>query len=169
MVRKGFGRIVLTISGVGLFGVPGASNYGAAKAGMYGLMRSLVLEGAEHGIGINAFWPSAFTRMVSSDDEINERMKRSMPVAETVPAAMWLCHPDCTLNGEVIHAGSGRVSRVFVAETVGYIKPGHTLEELIENRETVLAEQAYMVHASAYDSNRLQSRLVEAWLADNDK
>ena len=41
---NGYGRIVLTGSTVGLFGHNAFANYGAAKMGMYGLVRALAFE-----------------------------------------------------------------------------------------------------------------------------
>ena len=46
MRAQGYGRIVLTASGSGLYGNFGQANYGAAKAAMVGLMNVLHLEGA---------------------------------------------------------------------------------------------------------------------------
>lgn len=45
LVAQGYGRIVLTSSSSGLFGNFGQANYGAAKAGLIGLMNVLALEG----------------------------------------------------------------------------------------------------------------------------
>jgi NAD(P)-dependent dehydrogenase (short-subunit alcohol dehydrogenase family) len=69
MRERGGGSIVFTTSAAGLFGNPGHANYGAAKAGVFGLMRMLAVEGAAHGIRSNAIVPLALTRMSSSDGE----------------------------------------------------------------------------------------------------
>ncbi len=42
---SGYGRVVNTTSASGLFGNFGQANYGAAKAGLVGLTRSLAVEG----------------------------------------------------------------------------------------------------------------------------
>ena len=63
MRDQGYGRIVSTTSGTGLFGNFGQSNYGAAKAGLVGLTRTLSLEGAMHNIKANVIAPIAGTRM----------------------------------------------------------------------------------------------------------
>src|SRR5580698_6216787 len=59
------GVIVMTSSGSGLFGNFGQSNYGAAKAGLYGFMRVLSIEGRKYGIRVWALAPGAYTRMTS--------------------------------------------------------------------------------------------------------
>src|ERR1019366_6447471 len=50
MVRAHRGRIVLVSSVVAFFGSPGQVNYGAAKAGLVGLARSLAREVESRGI-----------------------------------------------------------------------------------------------------------------------
>ena len=61
MRGKGGGRVVMTCSSGGLFAMPGECNYAAAKGGVYGLMKALAAEGAEHGILVNAVLPMAST------------------------------------------------------------------------------------------------------------
>ena len=57
------GVIVLTSSTSGLFGNFGQSNYGAAKAGIYGLMRVMAIEGRKYDIRVMGLAPGALTRM----------------------------------------------------------------------------------------------------------
>jgi NAD(P)-dependent dehydrogenase (short-subunit alcohol dehydrogenase family) len=63
MKEQGYGRIVNTSSGSGLFGNFGQANYGAAKAGLVGLTRVLAVEGRPLGICANVVAPAASTRM----------------------------------------------------------------------------------------------------------
>src|SRR5262249_6572371 len=57
------GRIVNTTSLSGLLGNFGQANYSAAKAGIYGLTRTLSIEFAKAGVTVNAVAPVALTRM----------------------------------------------------------------------------------------------------------
>ena len=59
------GRIVNTSSLSGLLGNFGQGNYGAAKAGIYGLTRVAALELERFGIAENAIAPVAITRMTN--------------------------------------------------------------------------------------------------------
>ena len=55
MLERGYGRIVLTSSITGpITGQPGFAHYGASKAAMLGMMRSIALEVAASGITVNA-------------------------------------------------------------------------------------------------------------------
>ena len=60
------GRIVNTSSTSGLLGNFGQANYGAAKAGIYGLTRVAAIELAKYEITVNAIAPMAMTRMLES-------------------------------------------------------------------------------------------------------
>jgi len=66
MQRQGYGRVVMTTSSSGLYGNFGQSNYGAAKMALVGLMQTLALEGARHGVRVNCLAPSAMTAMTES-------------------------------------------------------------------------------------------------------
>ena len=57
------GRIVNTTSLSGLVGNFGQANYSAAKAGIYGLTRTLSIEFAKANVTVNAIAPVALTRM----------------------------------------------------------------------------------------------------------
>lgn len=61
MVDQGGGVILSTTSGAGSGAVPGLATYGAAKAGVNSLMRSIAIEYGRRGIRANAIAPSAAT------------------------------------------------------------------------------------------------------------
>ncbi|MCA9774431.1 MAG: SDR family NAD(P)-dependent oxidoreductase, partial [Myxococcales bacterium] len=61
--QGGGGRIIVTSSYSGLIGNFGQANYGAAKAGIYGLMRVASMEFKKHKITVNALAPVGLTRM----------------------------------------------------------------------------------------------------------
>jgi NAD(P)-dependent dehydrogenase (short-subunit alcohol dehydrogenase family) len=59
MIRAGRGAIVITSSPHAFNTVPDAGAYAASKGGTLALMRALALEGASHGIRVNAVIPGA--------------------------------------------------------------------------------------------------------------
>ncbi len=61
MVERGGGVILSTTSGAGTGAVRGLATYGAAKAGVNSLMRSIAIEYGARGIRANAIAPSAAT------------------------------------------------------------------------------------------------------------
>ena len=127
MREQGYGRIVNTSSASGLFGNFGQANYGAAKAGLAGLTRVLALEGASHGIKVNAIAPIAATRM--TQDILGDLAAKVSP--DTVsPLVAYLAHEECAVNGHVYSVAGGRVARIFVAETHGVVLSENTAEEI---------------------------------------
>lgn len=57
MVKKQWGRVITLSSIAGQMGAYAQPSYGASKAGLVGLTRSLALEGARHGVTVNAVLP----------------------------------------------------------------------------------------------------------------
>jgi 3-oxoacyl-[acyl-carrier protein] reductase len=80
MLSSGYGRIVLTSSITGpITGYPGFAHYGASKAAMLGMMRSIALEVAGRGITINAVLPGNVK--TEGLDDLGEEHKRKMLAA----------------------------------------------------------------------------------------
>jgi len=80
MLEKGAGRIVLTSSVTGpITGYPGFAHYGASKAALLGMMRSIALELARSGVTINAVLPGNVR--TEGLDELGDEHKRKMLAA----------------------------------------------------------------------------------------
>ena len=68
MIERGSGRIVATSSIVGRQGSANIGHYVAAKWGVIGLVKSLALEVADHGITVNAVCPTSVDTMMIQND-----------------------------------------------------------------------------------------------------
>ncbi|MEV5303452.1 SDR family NAD(P)-dependent oxidoreductase [Amycolatopsis methanolica] len=100
-----YGRIVLTTSGAGMHGNFGQANYAAAKAGIIALAKTLAIEGARFGIGVNAVAPMAHTGM--TDGVFDDDLRAGLPAESVSPFVLALAHPACTRGGAVLETGGG--------------------------------------------------------------
>ncbi len=90
MLAQGHGgRILMTSSTSGLFGNFGQTNYGAAKAGIAGMARSLYLEGSKYGVTVNVIAPTAWSRL--TEDIFDEAVKDQLAPEKVAPMVVWLC------------------------------------------------------------------------------
>ncbi|QJT03353.1 3-oxoacyl-ACP reductase [Streptomyces asoensis] len=106
------GRIVATASIAGLAGNAGQTNYGASKAGVAGLVRSLAPRAlAEHGVTVNAVAPGFIeTKMTAAvplfireaGRRMNSLAQGGLPV-DVAETTAWLAHPASgAVNGQVV-------------------------------------------------------------------
>lgn len=76
MKEQGWGRIINMASVAGTLGGFGQSSYSTTKSGLLGFTKSLALEGARHGINVNAIVPGiiATEAFKMGNPKMNERM-----------------------------------------------------------------------------------------------
>ena len=152
MREQGYGRIVSTSSAAGIFGNFGQANYGAAKMGLVGFSRVLAAEGAKYNIKANVIAPLALTRMTESlMGALGEKLDPSL----VTPIVAWLAHEDCDVTGEIYSVGGGRVARVFIGETVGYVNPKLTLEDIRDNWAQIRDTEGYTIPATLPEETAL--------------
>lgn len=123
MRENGYGRVVLTSSNSGLYGNFGQANYGAAKAGMVGLMNVLKQEGRKYNILVNTLAPMATTRMT---EELMppEAVKLLQPELVS-PGVAYLCSETNEESGIILSAGGGYFARIQVMGSEGvFMEPG---------------------------------------------
>ncbi len=167
MVAARYGRIVSTTSNSGLLGVAGSTPYSAAKAAVWGLTRSLALEGAPLGIHVNAVAPMAYTAMSASSRLAPEAWRtgagdawsRQLDVARVSPVVGWLAHEACTLNGQVLSAVGGRVARFAMRVTDGFADNDLTIEALRDGEAVLLhGDDVGTEYRAAFDEGRAAHR-----------
>ena len=98
MLARGFGRIINLSSQVAYKGMAGLTHYCAAKAGILGLTRALALEGAAHGVTVNAIAPGPTDTdiLLAMSPEWRARKMAELPIgrfaspAEIAPTAVLL-------------------------------------------------------------------------------
>ena len=142
MRDQGYGRIINTSSGAGIFGNFGQTNYGAAKMGLVGFTRVLAVEGAKNNIKANAIAPVAKTRM--TEELLGPAADKLAPELVT-PVVTYLAHEDCPVSGEVYSVGGGRVARVFVGVTPGHFDAELSPESVRDNFDKIRDESGYEV------------------------
>jgi NAD(P)-dependent dehydrogenase (short-subunit alcohol dehydrogenase family) len=146
MRDQGYGRIVNTSSGAGIFGNFGQTNYGAAKMGLVGFTRVLAVEGAKSNIKANAIAPVAKTRMT---EELLGPVAELLGPEFVTPLVAYLAHEDVPVSGEVYSVGGGRIARVFIGVTPGYTnKQSLTPEDVRDHFDQIRAEDGYSVPAN---------------------
>ena len=109
--------VVNTSSGSGLYGNPGQSNSGAAKAGIASLTFIAARELGRYGVRVNAIAPAALTRMTenlgltaASGDRKPEEFDAMAP-ENIAPLVVWLGSNESTeITGRVFNVAGGRIS-----------------------------------------------------------
>ena len=108
-------RIINTTSVSGIFGNPGQTNYGAAKAGIAGFTVIAARELERYGITVNAISPGALTRLTEGLNPDRETVPegRFDPGApdNIAPVAVWLASAESReVTGRVFLVAGGTVS-----------------------------------------------------------
>jgi NAD(P)-dependent dehydrogenase (short-subunit alcohol dehydrogenase family) len=121
VAQGGRGRIVNTTSVSGLLGNFGQANYSAAKAGIYGLTRTMSIELQKHRIAVNAIAPIAKTRM-TEDLPMFQGIDTLTP-EHVAPVALFLASDLCSdRTGHVLAVAGARVYAFKIVETPGRFK-----------------------------------------------
>jgi NAD(P)-dependent dehydrogenase (short-subunit alcohol dehydrogenase family) len=108
-------RIINTSSSSGIYGNPGQTNYGAAKAGIAAFTIITAMELGRYGVTVNAIAPGAQTRMTENlrpdrpevkPDEFDARSPDNV-----APLVVWLGSTESAgVTGRVFNVAGGRIS-----------------------------------------------------------
>jgi NAD(P)-dependent dehydrogenase (short-subunit alcohol dehydrogenase family) len=160
MKEKGYGRLLFTASGAGIFGNFGQTNYGAAKMGLVGLSNVLAVEGAKNNVKSNVIAPIARTRL--TEQLLGPLAEKLSPDCVT-PLAVYLVSEHCQLTHEVFDVGGGRYARIFVGMTPGWVKgPGQpaSVEEIAANLDRIRDTSDYTIPDSILDETKAVAKAV---------
>lgn len=116
MMLNRYGRIVNVVSLSGIKGLPGQTNYSAAKAGVIGATKALAQEVGRSGITVNAVAPG-FIKTDMTDGLDEKELKRTIPVnrfglpEEVAHAVGFLASKEAAyITGEVLSINGGLYS-----------------------------------------------------------
>ena len=135
MLEQGYGRMVFTSSGSGVFGRANGANYAAAKAGIVGLCNALALEGEPFGILCNAVMPVGTSRLGGAPDArdtseqaqtARERSDAASPRSQprwVSPLVAFLASDACSVTHQYFSAVQGRYARIAIGVGSGWRAP----------------------------------------------
>lgn len=116
MLTRRYGRIVSVVSLSGMKGMPGQTNYSAAKAGVIGATKALAQEVARRNVTVNAVAPG-FIRTDMTQDLNEKDLKSLIPMQrfgdadEVAEAVVFLASPKASyITGSVLSVNGGLYS-----------------------------------------------------------
>jgi NAD(P)-dependent dehydrogenase (short-subunit alcohol dehydrogenase family) len=135
MKERKYGRILFASSAAGMLGNDEQAAYGAAKAGLVGLMNVLSQEGRAHNVFCNALMPTAESRMGEAMAQwqmkeigalyqgVADKLGHSMTPAFVTPLVVYLVSEACKSTHAIYSATMGRYARVFIGMSEGWMGP----------------------------------------------
>jgi NAD(P)-dependent dehydrogenase (short-subunit alcohol dehydrogenase family) len=122
LIESGRGCVLNVASVGGLSAAPGVGYYGAAKAALVNLTKTLAVEWAQHGIRVNALAPgwieTDMNALLREEPASRDRMlggiamRRFGTPEEVASAAVFLCSDAASyITGEVLVVDGGEVGR----------------------------------------------------------
>jgi len=125
--------VINTTSPSGLFGSPGQTNYGAAKAGVAAFTVIAAMELQRYGVTVNAVAPTALTRLTDDLPAAREMAEKIDLAPEGVsPVVLWLAGPTARdVTGRVLAVIGGTIA---VVEGWAYGPEMHSAERWTPQR-----------------------------------
>lgn len=149
MKENGGGAMVLTSSTSGLYGNFGQTNYGAAKAGIYGMVRVMSIEGRKYNIRVMGLAPGAYTRMTADLPGRKDREPDPLSLPENIAPGVLYMVSDLAAehSGKILGVSSRGVREIKMLETEGWA-PGrpYTAEEVAAHADRVFFDAPADAH-----------------------
>jgi NAD(P)-dependent dehydrogenase (short-subunit alcohol dehydrogenase family) len=145
MKERGQGGVIINTSSTsGLNGNFGQSNYGAAKAGIWGFSRCLALEGQRNAIRVFILAPVALTRLTEDLAGMGE-MKEKLDPALVSPLVVYLASELAKdQTGTTFFVGGGRIAEMRMVTAKGVSKSDEgglwTAEEIAARMSEILLQ-----------------------------
>ena len=112
---QNFGRVV-NFTSDSMLGMHSASSYTFSKGALFGLNKTLAMEGEPHNIRINCVSPIAYKRNMEPQiapfsDEVKSTFRKLYRPQGNVPMILALVSDGCTVSGEVFNTAGWAVGR----------------------------------------------------------
>jgi NAD(P)-dependent dehydrogenase (short-subunit alcohol dehydrogenase family) len=137
--------MVLTSSTSGLYGNFGQTNYGAAKAGIYGMVRVMSIEGRKYNIRVMGLAPGAFTRMTSDLPGRLGKEPDPMSLPENIAPGVLYMVSDLAAehSGKILGVSSRGVREIKMLQTGGFnpTRP-YTAQDVADHASEVFFQNA---------------------------
>ncbi|MDM8347373.1 SDR family oxidoreductase [Pseudomonas sp. sp1636] len=117
MREQNYGRVIFTASTSGIYGNFGQANYGMAKLGLYGLTRTLAIEGRKSNILVNAIAPTGGTRM--TEGLIPPQVFAQLKPELVSPLVVYLASAACAETSGLFEVGGGWIGKTRWERSLG--------------------------------------------------
>lgn len=99
-----------------MLGMPAGSTYTCSKGALFGLNKTLAIEGAPHGIKVSCVSPIAYRPVMKRhikvfSDDVQHAFKTLYTPEACVPLILALASAKCEVNGQVFTAAGWAVGR----------------------------------------------------------
>ncbi|KAF2805239.1 NAD(P)-binding protein [Mytilinidion resinicola] len=163
---QSYGRVI-NFASDSIFGMANSLPYVLARGATFGATRTLALEGAPHGILVNAVCPTSYSRMMAPmfkdlPPEHQAATEKNYRGEANVPMILALAHEACAVSGQVFSTGGYGMSRVMLGatsavgncRTMGEVQ--RRLPELLE-KEREFVEPMNVYEFASFRTRTLQS------------